>query len=606
VRSKETSSSGISTLPANDGVAKLQRTGGSVEGLGRLPAGFYAGVVLVLVAASSLSLFPLWQILCRIWVTDPLRSIGAVFPLVACVGVLTAWRRLGWCMDGTFWALPLVALSILLTRVITISPFIVGYDGQRLGLMNLGMVLFLYASGAVLLFGGTRLLRASIAPLCLLLFVNPVPGAFNSMVDLPLQHLSASTARSFAHLISIQPTGAQLRMMFAPDFGMFIAPGCNGVRGSITLGYLALIFGYTRRLRHRTLVLVTLAALLLGYALNLLRLCVLVIYYRIGVSFPSIQKHGTGIDYAIGCTLFLFAALGLGLLIRSLEPGRTAGNQRAERKPAAESPGSLRAARPFGYAAVARSICFLALTAAFIIPEIRAVTSLSLTWPNEQQILGSFPTRIGAYRLTRTWAEHSGNGMIVLAMAEYSASPDTGDTANSFTFGLWVGSGNHLVANSKLIQGILGQWTGSFDATARQALPVHFVTSFYDDGISRQYDAESTCFDSGCSGHLGNFPHNVGDFPHKGFFFTAPAFSNLDFAPRGKRLPILLRREWLDSDPTPSSELCSQFEADARLFMAQVDLRSLLAQDGSTLIPGTIFNPLNLQMKVIHLAARRH
>ena len=582
VRLKETSSSGISTLPADDGVAELQRTGGSVEGLGRLSAGFYAGVVLVLVAAGSLSLFPLWQILCRIWVTDPLRSIGAVFPLVACIGVLAAWRRLGWCMDGTFWALPLVALSILRAQAIA-SAFAIGYDGQRLGLMNLGTVLFLYASGAVLLFGGTRLLRASIAPLCLLLFINPVPLVFNSMVDLPLQHLSASTARSFAHLIGIQPTGAQLRMMFAPDFGMFIAPGCNGVRGSITLGYLALIFGYARRLRPRTLALITLAALLLGYALNLLRLCILVVYYRIGVSFPSIQKHGSGIDYAIGCTLFLFAALGLGLLIRSLEPGRTAGNQRAERKPATESPGSLRPARPFGYAAAARSICFLALTAAFIIPEISAVTSLFLPWPNEQQILGNFPARIGAYRLTRTWAEHNSNGMIVLAMALYSASPDTGDTAKNFTFGLWMGSDNHLVANSKFIQGLIAQWTDSFDATARQALPVHFVTSFYDDGISRQYDAESTCFDSGCSGHLGYFPHNVGDFPHTGFFFTAPAFSSLAFAPRRKRLPILLRREWLDSDPTPSSELRSQFEADARLFMAQVDLRSLLAQDGSQL-----------------------
>lgn len=122
VRLKETFSSGISTLPAGDGVAELQPTGDSVEGLGRLPAGFYAGVVLVLVAAGSLSLFPLWQMLCGLWATDPLRSIGAVFPLVACVGVFTAWRRLGWSMNGTFWALPLVALSILLARAIAISP----------------------------------------------------------------------------------------------------------------------------------------------------------------------------------------------------------------------------------------------------------------------------------------------------------------------------------------------------------------------------------------------------------------------------------------------------------------------------------------------------
>jgi exosortase J len=139
-----------------------------------------------------------------------------------------------------------------------------------------------------------------------------------------------------------------------------------------------------------------------------------------------------------------------------------------------------------------------------------------------------------------------------------------------------VASANHLVANSKFIQGIVAQWNGSFDATARQALPVHFVTSFYDDGISRQYDAESICSRSGCSDrdHASS---------HEGFSFTAPKLSDFTIAPGGNSLPILLRREWLDSEPTPSADLRARFEDDARLFMAQLDLRPLLVQDGSEL-----------------------
>jgi len=39
--------------------------------------------------------------------------------------------------------------------------------------------------------------------------------------------------------------------MFAPDFGMFIAPGCDGIRGAITLGYLALVLGYLKRVSLR-------------------------------------------------------------------------------------------------------------------------------------------------------------------------------------------------------------------------------------------------------------------------------------------------------------------------------------------------------------------
>lgn len=315
-----------------------------------------------------------------------------------------------------------------------------------------------------------------------------------------------------------------------------------------------------RRISACSSILTSLGALLLGYALNLLRLCVLVVYYRVGVSFPSIQKLGADVDYAIGCTLFLFAALGLGLLIRSLEPSTVAGIQKAKQRPGVERSGSSAGVRRQRYAVAARALCFLALTFAFIVPELRSSAWSPALRPNEQEVLSSFPATVGPYRLTRTWAEHDSNGMIVLAMAEYFTSLETGDTAKSFTFGLWVGSAHHLVADSKFIQGIQAQWTGSFDATAQQALPVHFVTSFYDDGISRQYDSESTCSQTGCSGHLSMFSH-------KGFFFAAPGLSNLIFTSLGNSLPILLRREWLDSDPTPSADLRAQFEADAHTFM---------------------------------------
>jgi exosortase J len=84
--------------------------------------------------------------------------------------------------------------------------------------MSFGTALFLYGTGAVLLFGRPRLLPLSIAPLCLLLFINPVARPFNSLVDQPLQYLSTSTVRAFAHLIGLHPTGVQLRMMFVPDY----------------------------------------------------------------------------------------------------------------------------------------------------------------------------------------------------------------------------------------------------------------------------------------------------------------------------------------------------------------------------------------------------
>jgi len=110
---------------------------------------------------------------------------------------------------------------------------------------------YLYGSGIVLLFAGTRVWRKAWFPVGLLLLSQPVPVVTSSMIDIPLQNISARVARDFATLIHFAPTTPQLRLMFAPDFGMFIAPGCNGIRGAITLGYLALVLGYLKRVSLR-------------------------------------------------------------------------------------------------------------------------------------------------------------------------------------------------------------------------------------------------------------------------------------------------------------------------------------------------------------------
>jgi exosortase J len=124
-----------------------------------VPVAFSIGMIVALVAAGSLSLFPLWLNMCRLWATDPLRSIGSVFPPIACIGVLAAWHRINWEMDGSLWALLLIALSIWLSKITTDSTIAINFHGHTLGAWHPGLILFLYGIGSVLLFGGTRLLR---------------------------------------------------------------------------------------------------------------------------------------------------------------------------------------------------------------------------------------------------------------------------------------------------------------------------------------------------------------------------------------------------------------------------------------------------------------
>jgi len=475
-------------------------------------------------------------------------------------------------MDGSLWGLPILVLGLVLAQLN--SSLIVAFriHAQNQSLLHSGIDLFLYAVGAVLLFGGTQLLRASIAPLCLLLCVNPVPYAYNAAVDLPLQFLSANTARHFAYMIGLQPTGQQLRMMFTPNFGMMIVPGCNGVRGSVTLGYLALIFGYIRHLRPRVLALTTLGAFLAGYAFNLLRLCVLVIYYRIGMTHVSIQPYGANVDYGIGCTLFLIATFGVGLFIRWIEL-----KPRMQRLPPAPAARNLRSSKVHtGYATLARLVCFLLLAIVFIVPMLGARTSIHLKQPNEHELAASLPSQVGPYHLVRTYTETLSGSLVEFLFADYATPSNSAGVTSRLTLGIYMGVGKHLVAYSKFAQGVRPNWSGTMDVSsvaAQPTLPVHYVTTLYDDGVSRQYNAETVCYESGCTASI--------DSGAGALFVSAPKLIDFFSASDSAHLTILVRKELPDSDATPTAVEQTQFESDVRQFTEQLNLPALLHQDGT-------------------------
>ena len=528
----------------------------------RVSPGLLRGLAFALLAAGgSLALLPLWLDAYRLWSGDALRSIGMIFPGLALMGVLAAWRRLGWVAEGSGWGLLLVALSIPLARFVSAARLAIVLHGSRINLLHPGPVLFLYGVGATLLFGGPKLLRAALPPLALLLAIDPVPHLFNSAIDLPMQRLSAATARSFAHWIGLQPTGEQLRMMFAPDFGMLIVPGCNGLRGAVTLAWLTLLFGYGRRVSWRRLAWLTPAALLLGYGLNLLRLMTLVVYYRLGLAYPGIQPYGEPVDYAIGCSVFLLATLTLGALIQRRPPSPAARN--------------LRTALPVRLLPVSgrRKLyawSFLLLTTVFALPQLHSLTTFSSARPDESQALAAFPANAGRYRLRNTYAEHDADGNIALAMGNYVDAA----SGRGLTLGLWVASGNHLVATSRMAQGLMPGWTGSFDAHAAPSTPVHFVMSLFDDGATRSLDAETACSALDCSDQLATPAHGR-------FVFVAPKAQELALPAQGKRLPILLERRWPENDATPPELQRQQFQDDARAFIHQVELASLVERLGS-------------------------
>ncbi len=280
-----------------------------------------AGITAFLAVLGLTTILSSLRALWWLWTTDPLKSIGMVIPVVSFVLVLRVWRSLGWESDGTWWGFALLVATATLVKVreqsvleLFVGPWTVYFPPHSL-------VMFAYGVGLVLLFGGVRLLRSAVFPVVLLLFVNPVPHLFNVYVDLPLQRASAHVARAFAMALGQPLSPDKLRLMFTPEFGMFIAPGCNGIRGAVTMGLIALVAGYLFRFRWRAHALVVVAAVLLGYVFNFLRLCVLVLYYMVALHFPRLQDAAENADYVIGAVLFFIAVYLLYVVIQRLGAG---------------------------------------------------------------------------------------------------------------------------------------------------------------------------------------------------------------------------------------------------------------------------------------------
>ncbi len=452
----------------------------------RVPAYAVCGAALAVIGV--VTVWPTALLLWSLWSTDPLKSIGGFVPVVSFVLILRVWRALGWEARGSWWGLALLAVtaSVVAVRDRAVLELVLG-PGWSITLPPHSVVAVAYASGVVLLLGGARLWRAAWFPVALMWFVNPVPHVFNRWVDLPLQHASAEVARGLAHALGQRLTPDQLYLMFTPDFGMFIAPGCDGIRGSITMGLIALVAGYLYQFRLRVWAAVVAGAVLLGYVFNLLRLCVLVLYYVVALHVKWLQGHAEMGDYIIGATLFFFAAVLLFAVVRHFNEEGTL-QLSAARVPsmAREEAGS---AVPGFWA---RAAAFAMLAGACGFPYARGM--MPSQRPSTTEAAGaSFPGRVGPYQLQRTWTEKLETGQTIFEWAAY-ALPGTKQVVQ-------VGVSPNLGAHDTLLchtaRGEDWLWHGSLALTTQAGL-VNFGGAVFSEGSMEALEATTVCSGATC------------------------------------------------------------------------------------------------------------
>jgi exosortase J len=539
----------MSTLPAADVSQSLTSRAARLSASAQA-----AGCAALLIVLGVSTIWPVASRLWDMWMVDALKSIGMVVPLVSFLLILRAWRSIGWQMEGNWWGLAILLLTMAAVRFRDQAVLVLVFSPQwNVDMPPLSLVALAYGAGVVLLFGGTRLFRAALFPIALLWFVNPVPHIFNVFVDLPLQRISAHVARAFAHALGQPLTPDQMRLMFTPEFGMFIAPGCNGIRGAITMGFIALIAGYVYRFRLRAHALVVAGAVLLGYVFNFARLCTLVLYYLVALRIPWLRPRAEMGDYIIGACLFLFASLLLFYVIRRL------GESPRQVRPAVEtqtaSAVSSRSIR-LRFAAMALLACFgsYGVARAVILnhPQDQMATTLS------PQLTGQFPKQIGRYSLVRTWNENLTQGVLLYHWAEYA--PSGGGTHIAIGISPVLGSHETLVCHSARGEDPL--WRDQLTLTTDQNKNVSFNVAFYDEA-TQYLEASTICSGASCGEY-------TNDRRHFGFVYSKPDPRALISSDPQRPIPILLRAEIVDTS-MPSDLARKHLLDDMKAFLASAD-----------------------------------
>lgn len=178
----------------------------------------YAGIVSHLV----------WQ-----WWTDP-DSHGFFVPIFAAVVVWQRRDRLARIRLSPSWTGFLIILLALAT-------LIVGVLGAELFLSRTSLILLL--AGAIVVFAGWEFFKAVFFPWAILFLMVPIPAILFNKITFPLQFFASQMATSLLSLVGV-PVLRDGNVIQLPALSLEVVQACSGIRSLLSLGTLAIIYGY--------------------------------------------------------------------------------------------------------------------------------------------------------------------------------------------------------------------------------------------------------------------------------------------------------------------------------------------------------------------------
>ncbi len=199
--------------------------------------------------------------LVRDWWKDPNFSHGFLVPVFSAFVVWQNRRKLA--------ALPVApAWSGLAVFIGALATLIVGVLGAEFFLSRSSFVFLL--AGLIVYFLGWRHFRVVLFPWAFMFFMIPIPAIIFNQVAFPLQFVAAHLADSLLTLFGV-PVLREGNIIQLPTVTLEVAEACSGIRSLMSLGALAVIYGYFLEPRNLRRVLLALAAIPIAVVANGLR-----------------------------------------------------------------------------------------------------------------------------------------------------------------------------------------------------------------------------------------------------------------------------------------------------------------------------------------------
>jgi exosortase len=133
------------------------------------------------------------------------------------------------------------ALSGLAVIAFGLAALVLGVFGAELFLSRSSLLFVL--AGLVIYFKGWRYFRVIFFPWLFLFLMIPPPTLIMNHITLPLQFIASDLASWFLRAVGI-PVLQNGNVLQLPNMALDVVEACSGIRSLISLGVMAIIYGY--------------------------------------------------------------------------------------------------------------------------------------------------------------------------------------------------------------------------------------------------------------------------------------------------------------------------------------------------------------------------